>query len=255
MIGISTEERRDRIIDLIKKEKEVKVSDLKKKFSCSNVTLRNDLVYLEKKGLIERVYGSAILKNNTMIGLFDESNVKNIREKQKISEYAAGLIGENESIMLYTGSTALQIAKNLGGFKNLNVVTNSIITSYELGKNPYIKVILLGGYYNPDTHAIFGQHAITQLQEYKLDKLFLSVDGISSQYGATSEHPYETDICKAMVEKANQVIVTADYSKIGISRFTKIASLEEIDMLITDDKAPGDELKRIEEKGIKVIVV
>ncbi|MBB6669358.1 DeoR/GlpR transcriptional regulator [Cohnella nanjingensis] len=139
--------------------------------------------------------------------------------------------------------------------KNLIVVTNSIITAYELGRNPYIKTILLGGYYNPDTNAVFGHHAIQQLNDYKLDKLFLSIDGISASDGVTSEHPYETEICRAMIKNAAEVIVTADFSKVGVSRFIQIASLDEIDMLITDDKAPADEIKIIEKRGVKVVLV
>jgi DeoR/GlpR family transcriptional regulator of sugar metabolism len=252
---ISATHRREQILDLIKKEKQVRVSDLKDMFHTSGVTIRSDLIYLEKKGLIDRSFGTVNLKENQMKDAFDESHIRNLAEKKRIGEYAADLISENESIMIYTGSTSLQIAKLLKDHKNLIVVTNSIITAYELGKNPYIKTIMLGGYYNPDTNAVFGHHAIQQLSDYKLDKLFLSVDGISRNGGVTSEHPYETEICRAMIKNAAQVIVTADYSKVGTTRFIQIAELDEIDMLITDDKAPSDELKTIESCGIRVAVV
>lgn len=247
--------RREQIMELINKEKQVRVSDLTDKFHTSSVTIRSDLIYLEKKGLIERGFGTVSLKQNAMKDAFDESHIKNLAEKRKIGMYAVDLISENESIMIYTGSTSLQIAKSLQNHKNLIVVTNSIITAYELGKNPYIKTIMLGGYYNPDTNAVFGQHAIQQLNDYKLDKLFLSVDGVSMQNGITSEHPYETEICQAMIKNAGQVIVTADYSKIGVSRFIQIAQLSEVDMLITDDKAPKEELKKIEAQGVNVVAV
>ncbi|MCD9020259.1 DeoR/GlpR family DNA-binding transcription regulator [Cohnella silvisoli] len=252
---LSAAARREQILEIISKEKQVRISDLKDVFNTSGVTIRSDLIHLEKKGLIERGFGTVSVKENEMKDAFDESHIKNLAEKKKIGEYAVNLISENESIMVYTGSTSLQIAKSLKNHKNLIVVTNSIITTYELGKNPYIKTIMLGGYYNPDTNAVFGHHAIQQLNDYKLDKLFLSVDGISMQGGVTSEHPYETEICRAVIKNAAQVIVTADYSKIGVSRFIQIAELNEIDMLITDDKAPAEELERIRGQGVKVVVV
>ncbi|MBP1993684.1 DeoR/GlpR family DNA-binding transcription regulator [Paenibacillus eucommiae] len=252
---LSASKRREEIFELIHKEKQVRVSDLKDIFSTSGVTIRSDLIYLENKGLIERNFGTVSLKENQLKDVFDESHIKNLTEKKKIGDYAVNLVAENESIMIYTGSTSLQIAKGLKDHKNLIVVTNSIITAYELGKNPYIKTIMLGGYYNPDTNAVFGYHAIQQLSDYKLDKLFLSVDGISGSGGVTSEHPYETEICRAMINNAAQVIVTADFSKVGVSRFIQIADLSEIDMLITDDKAPVDELKKIEELSVKVVAV
>lgn len=252
---LSAVQRREQILELITRDKEVRVSELKDIFHTSGVTIRSDLIHLEKKGLIERNFGTVSLKENQMKEAFDDSHIQNLAEKKKIGEYAVDLISENESIMVYTGSTSLQIAKGLKDHKNLIVVTNSIITAYELGKNPYIKTIMLGGYYNPDTNAVFGHHAIQQLSDYKLDKLFLSVDGVSTAGGVTSEHPYETEICRAMIKNAAQVIVTADFSKIGVSRFIQIASLNEIDMLITDSKAPQEELERIKACGVTVITV
>ncbi|MFD2329956.1 DeoR/GlpR family DNA-binding transcription regulator [Cohnella sp. GCM10020058] len=248
-------DRREQILDLLNKEKHIRVADLNSRFQTSSVTIRNDLIYLEKKGFIERSFGSVRLRENTIQDLLDESQIKNLSEKKRIGEYATELISENESIMIYTGSTSLQIAKGLKNHKNLIVVTNSILTTYELGKNPYIKTILLGGYYNPDTNAVFGHHAVEQLKDYSLDKLFLSVDGVSSESGITSEHPYETEICRAMIKNARQVIVTADYSKIGVSRFIQIADLPEVDMLITDDKAPEAEIQKIKDGGVQVVMV
>lgn len=246
--------RREQIYKLIVKQKQVRISDLKEQFQTSGVTIRSDLIHLENKGLIERNFGTVNLKENQMKDVFDESHIKNLAEKKSIGDYAVKLVSENESIMIYTGSTSLQIAKGLKDHKNLIVVTNSIITAYELGKNPYIKTIMLGGYYNPDTNAVFGIHAMQQLNDYKLDKLFLSVDGISGEGGVTSEHPYETEICRAMINNAAEVIVTADFSKVGMTRFIQIAELNEIDTLITDNKAPADELKKLEAQGVKVIV-
>lgn len=247
--------RREEILQLINSQKQIRVADLKEKFNTSGVTIRSDLIFLEKKGLIDRSFGVVSVKEDQMKNVFDESHIRNLAEKKKIGEYAVNLIADYESIMIYTGSTSLQIAKGLKNHKNLIVVTNSILTAYELGRNPYIKTIMLGGYYNPDTNAVFGHHAIQQLNDYKLDKLFLSVDGISSQGGVTSEHPFETGICQAMIKNASKVIITADFSKVGVSRFIQIAELNEIDMLITDNKAPIEEVKRIEACGVEVVAV
>jgi len=252
---LSAANRREQILQYITEHKQVNTVDLKTLFNTSGVTIRNDLIFLENKGLINRDFGVVSLKENKMKDLFDENQIVNLPEKKRIGDYAVNLISENESIMIYTGSTSLQIAKGIKDHKNLIVVTNSIITAYELGKNPYIKTIMLGGYYNPATNAVFGQQAIQQLNDYKLDKLFLSIDGISANEGITSEHPYETEICRAMIKNASQVIVTADSSKVGVSRFIKIAELREIDLLITDDKASPEEIKKIEAHGVRVVTV
>lgn len=252
--NMDAKERRKTIIELLREKKEMKVTELKSMFNISGVTLRNDLIFIENEGLIQRNFGSVILKEDSFYDIVNRSSKQNIKEKNKIGNRALEFIKENESILLYTGSTGLQIAKGLIYYKNLIVVTNSIITAWELGKNPYIKTILLGGYFNPGTSSVFGEDTIKQLDEYNIDKLFLSVNGISSLSGVTSEHPYEREINRAMIEKAREVIVVADYSKVGTSRFVNIAGLNEVDMLITDNKAPEDELEKIRGAGVKVIV-
>ncbi|MGI6113732.1 MAG: DeoR/GlpR family DNA-binding transcription regulator [Mahellales bacterium] len=252
---LGTEERRNQIEELVMKNKEIKVADLKRMFKVSGVTVRNDLIYLERKGVLRRNFGGAVLKENGYTNIIDSGTIKNLYEKEKIGRYAASLINENESVMIYTGSTTLQLAKYMSDLKNIIGVTNSLAIAYELGKNPYIKVILIGGYYEPDNSCTYGEQAIRQLNEYNLDKLFLAADGVSAEGGLTNDHPFEAELNKAMIAKANKVILMVDYSKIGITRFINMGSLKDIDLLITDNKAPRDELDKIQSMGIEVVVV
>jgi len=252
---VDTEERRNCIEKLIKEQKELDVNYIKQKFGISSVTVRNDLMYLERKGILKRMFGKAVLREESLSSAFDMNDIKNLDEKEKIGKHAASLIAENDSVMLYTGTTTLQVARYLDGSKNIIAVTNSIYIAYELRRSPNIKTVVIGGNFNPGTGATYGVQAIKQLNEYNIDKLFLSVDGIDADMGITNDQPYETDINRAMIEKARQVIVVADHSKIGAIHFVSMGNIEDVDILITDSKASPDKVQRIRDRGVEVIVV
>jgi DeoR family fructose operon transcriptional repressor len=157
--------------------------------------------------------------------------------------------------MLYTGTTTLQIARFLDKLKNIIVVTNSIYIAHELRRYPDIKPMLIGGNFSIETGATFGPQSVKQIELYNIDKLFLAVNGVDSEMGITNDQPYETDINLALISKAKQVIVVADHTKIGAIRFINMGSINDIDILVTDSKAPADKVEAIRSKGVIVYTV
>jgi len=125
----------------------------------------------------------------------------------------------------------------------------------ELGQLSNLHIILLGGSINMQYSFTYGNDAISQLKKYKADKLILSVDGISADAGITTYHFQESEVNKTMMERVNNTIIVADYSKIGRESFSNIASIEMIDYLITNNSANREELDKIEEKGVEVKLV
>lgn len=249
----SAENRREQIYQLIKNNKKIKVAELKDIFKISAVTIGKDLNYLEKKDLIIKNFGVAEYKENTAsfnTGL----NINNFEEKKKIARAAIEFINDNESIIFYTGSTIQQMAKHMPAEKNIIAVTNSIQTAYELGLKPSIKTILLGGFYSSETTSTFGEQSIKQLSEYNIDKLFISSNGISSNGGISIDQPFEAELNRYILKNSQKVIMLADHTKIGVDRFICVGPITDIDILITDDKAPADKLEEIRQKGVKVII-
>lgn len=252
-INSSAEDRRNQIIEILKEKKKVKVAELKDIFNVSGVTIGADLNYFERKGYIERSFGYALLKDNSSIftGDIDKDNFEH---KKRIAKTAAKYIGDNESIMFYTGSTVLYVARQLKDVKNFIAVTNSTQIAQELGIKPNVKTILLGGFYNPENYSSFGGQAIKQLSEYNIDKVIMSANGISAKDGLTIDQPFETDLNREVIKKAKMKIIVADHTKIGVSRFIKIAAINDIDVLITDENAPEEEVCKIREAGVEVIL-
>ena len=252
---MNTEERRDCIEELIRENKEVDVNYIKDQFNVSSVTIRNDLMYLERKGVIKRPFGKAVWREDPISGGFDLASVENLEYKEKIGKFAASLIEENDSVMLYTGTTTLQVARHLDEDKSIIAVTNSIYIAHELRRFTRIRPVLIGGNFSVDTGASYGVQAIHQLRQYNIDKLFLSLDGIDAERGITNNYPYEADLNFSLIEAAKQIIVVADHTKIGKTHFVHMGNIQDVDILVTDTKAPKDKIEAIRAKGVKVYQV
>ena len=253
---LNIELRRRRIKEILGKEGKVKVTELGQLFGTSEVTIRSDLSELEKEGALERVHGGAIPISRTYYNMnFYERKASNVDEKRRIAAAVASMIEDGETVMINSGTTTYFIACELKNHKNLSIVTNSVSIAMELGQLSNLHIILLGGSINVQYSFTYGNDAISQLKKYKTDKLILSVDGISADAGITTYHFQESEVNKTMMERVNNTIIVADYSKIGRESFSNIASIEMIDYLITNNSANREELDKIEEKGVEVKLV
>lgn len=253
---LNIELRRRRIKEILDQEGKVKVAELSQLFGISEVTIRSDLKELENEGLLERVHGGAIPTSRTYYNMnFHERKDSNVDEKRRIASAVAAMIDDGETIMINSGTTTFYIACELKNHKNLSIVTNSISIAMELGQLSNLNIILLGGSINVQYSFTYSHDTINQLKRYKADKLILSVDGINASAGLTTYYFQEAEVNKTMMERVNNTIVVADYSKIGRESFSHIASTDMIDYLITNNSANRQELDKIETKGVEVKLV
>lgn len=252
---MTTEERRAKLYQMLQEEKVLDVNYIRDTFGVSAVTVRNDLIALERNSLITRQFGKALLKQRGINDKFESNTIKNLEVKEKIGKYAAKLVNPDEAVLIYAGTTTLQVARYLPESINLCAVTNSIYIANELKEHPNVKTVFIGGNFNGETGSTYGVEAITQLGKFNIDKLFLAVCGIDTVNGVTSDQPFETDINIAMIERAREVIVVADHTKIGKIHFTTIGCLDKVSKIITDAKAPEAEVEKFRKKGIEVILV
>ncbi|BBH21379.1 galactitol utilization operon repressor [Paenibacillus baekrokdamisoli] len=257
MEELNIEERRKRILDLLHTEGKVKVIDLSKRFGISEVTIRGDLDGLEQNGLLERIHGGAVSTYKSYYNMnFHDRMGTNQEEKRKIAIEAASMINDGDTVILGSGTTPLFVVRELKEQKNLIIITNSISVAQEVGYNKNIKVVvLLGGNINAEYQFTSGDDAISQLNKYKADKLILSSDGVSPEFGVTTYHHLEAELNRQMIARVNKTIVVADYTKIGRSSFSHIEGIDKIDCLISNHNANKDDIEAIQEKGIEVRLV
>ena len=248
-------QRREKILASRKEDGFAKVADLSKMFKVTEVTIRQDLEKIEKEGLICREHGGAFLKSiSDTVKNIELLNLDNIEMKKIIGKKAAEYINEGDVIILDSGSTTTEIAKNLVERKHLTVITNSLNIALLLGVNPGINLVLTGGEFKAPTLSLTGQKAADFFTDINVDKLFLATAGISLKSGLTYPSISDLVVKKAMIDVAEQVFLVADSTKIGKSAFASLGALSLIHYLITDNKITEKDKKLFLENEIEFII-
>jgi len=248
-------QRREKILELIREDGHAKVLDLSRIFKVTEVTIRQDLEKLEIEGSITREHGGAYLKNMDLnVRNFSLQNQDNLAEKRMIARKALEFIEEGDTIILDSGSTTTELAKIITGFRNLTVITNALNIGLILGAEPGINVILTGGEFKAPTLSLTGQKAADFFQNLHVDKLFLATAGVSLKSGLT--YPGISDICvkRAMIESANVTYLLADSTKIGKNAFASLGALSLINYLITDSGIRNEDIEWLKSYEVEFIL-
>ncbi len=249
-------ERKDQILDLITRKGRITIDELIEKFKVSGATIRRDLEFLERQGLITRAHGGAMSKSRVSLEPnFFEEKEKFLEEKERIGEEAAKLIEEGEVIFLEASTTVLQLARNLKNRRNLTVVTNSLDIAKELDGKEEISLIISGGSPRRRTRALIGPLTEATLSQMRIDKAFMGVSALDPIYGMTAPTLEEAQTRKKIVKASNKIIILSDHSKFGKQNFACVDSLQSIDILITD-RGISEEMKvEMERLGVEVRIV
>jgi len=249
------QQRREKILDLIREDGHAKVLQLSKIFKVTEVTIRQDLEKLEKEGFIEREHGGAYLKNiGANVKNIALHNQENLPQKAAIARKALKHINDGDTIILDSGSTTTEIAKLITNFKNLTVITNSLNIALILGVDTEINLVVTGGEFKAPTLSLTGQKAADFFDGLHVDKLFLATAGITLKSGLTYPSISDIVVKRAMIESANEVFLVADSSKIGKSSFASLGALSLIDYLITDSRINEEDIKMLNINDIKMII-
>lgn len=245
------------MLEMLRAQKKIMVTDMSELFQVSEVSIRNDLQYLEEKQLLLRVKGGAVNVNaaneydDLSIGKKQQSHVA---EKQIIGQVAAEFINDGETIIIDSGTTTLEVAKHLDLFNDLTIITNGINVAEELARYDKFSVIVLGGYMRSVSLSTVGMTAESTLKNYYVDKLFLGVDSFNIDKGFTTPNAEEASLNRTMIECAKEVIAVFDSSKLEKRSFAYIAGMDKVHCIITDSGIPQESRERIERAGIKLVI-
>lgn len=252
MLGI---QRRMKILELIQEEGSARVSNLSRIFKVSEPTVRQDLEKLEEEGYINREHGGAFLRSvPQQVKNLSLHHMENMDKKIRIGKKAAELVHDDESIILDAGSTTTEIARNLLSKKNLKIITDALNIALLLGTESSFEIMVTGGEFKAPTLSLTGERAAQFFSQLHVAKCFLAVGGISLEAGLM--YPGLSDLYpkKAMIDAASEVYLVADSTKIGKTAFASLGPIDLVNYLITDDGISDSDKKRIEEKGVKVII-
>lgn len=255
----TTEQRRALIHEYLANNQLATVADLSSRFGVSEVSIRRDLERLETAGLLKRVHGGAVAIPEPILGQSHAAKMRRyVDQKVRIGQAAAGLIARGDRVIFDSGTTPLQVARQIPGdlldAGRLTVITASLPIAYELGPWKSVHLILLGGIYLPEHEELVGPMALANVRGLHADKLFLGADGLTFSHGVTTANLLEAELDRALIEAVSQVIVVSDSSKIGLVGLTTVLPIEEVHTLITDEGAPADFVSALREQGVEVIL-
>lgn len=228
-------ERKNEILDKLRAEQRVLVSDLAEYYNVTEETIRRDLDKLEKEGYATKTYGGAILGNSTKTDLsYTIRNKTNVDAKNQIAALASRLIEDGDHLMLDDSSTSLYLAKKLKEKKNLTVITNSVELVVELNGIDGWTIILTGGRLKPDSLALVGDQTQQMLRRYHVDTAVMSCKGIDLEAGVTDSSEFHAQTKQSMLRCAKKKILILDSSKIDKVSFIDIAPLDAFDIVVTN---------------------
>jgi DeoR/GlpR family transcriptional regulator of sugar metabolism len=231
------EERYQRIRALLSSLQQVSTDRIVGELGVSRETVRRDLLELEAMGELRRVHGGAVpVHSEPPIAERVHTRVKNTRA---IARAAAGLVSSGQTLFLDAGSTTSVLADELAKLSGLTVITNSFDVALKVGAagNGANQLIMLGGSVGGPVCATAGDITIAEIHRYRADLALLSPVGVDAEFGATNYDLREAEVARAMAASAKQLVLLADFSKIGLCSRVSYCSADRIDHLVTNTSA------------------
>jgi len=254
------EERLQIIMELISSEKKVFVNELADRFKVSSSSIRLDLAELEKRGLINRTHGGAIISENVGNDIVLGKSFLNLREeinkeeKLQIGCAVVKLINDGDSIMMDGGSTIYYISKCLGKKRGLTIITTSIHILPIIMEIPDAKVYLTGGLVHRDFEDLIGDISTSSIQRFKPDYVIMGIDGASIRHGYTTTDPSMAQIKRQMLSVSSKSIMVLDSSKFGKVCLHHVREINEVDTVVTDENIPDDYKNFLQKANVNVVI-
>lgn len=250
------EERRMRIMELLREQKSVEIAELSELFAVAQETIRRDLKRLEDEGALRRTHGGATIEGRQTIAPLSTRAEANRDEKERIGRRALEYIREGDRIIIDGGTTTLQLARALkGNRRSASVVTNALNIALELAGIPELSVDVVGGTLSESSLTLIGPETERAFARYRVSKVFLAASGITAEWGLGISNSFEAAVKQAMMEAAGEVILLADSTKLGKEGLVSFAPLSQVDRLITDQDADPKIIDAIAHLGVDIELV
>jgi DeoR/GlpR family transcriptional regulator of sugar metabolism len=248
--------RRQKLLQLIQQEPDLRVPELAMKLCVSEGTIRNDLNSLAMEGQVIRVHGGAFSVSNQQGSspAFATRARQNSEIKNIIARYASQGIKDGDAILLDASTTIYAMARYLKDRTNLRVFTNGIEVARLLAINPSNTVILLGGVLRQDGTSITGSLSEKFLNDLHFETAYISCSGFSIVAGLTEVDIHEALLKEIAIRSSRQVMALIDSTKFGRTDLTSFARLDQITHLYTDSGLSPFWKEELERAGVNYTI-
>lgn len=242
--------RRQALIDALQQEGELQVRRLAEDLGCSEMTIRRDLDVLERDGAVRRVHGGAVRVNlRSSEPPYAVRALEAIDAKRRIGRAVAGLIADGETVILDSGTTAMEVARAVRG-RPITVLSLGLRAQMELAEDSAVRLIAAGGDVRPGELSLTGELAEAAFERLRFDTYILGCCGIDAREGVTTHLPADARVQRAAIRSARRTIVIGDQSKLGLVTFSHVCDLNAVELLVTD--AAAEQAADLEALGLAV---
>lgn len=256
MHELSAVERRERLIEIVEDRQRISIEEICATFAISPATARRDLEMLAENGKVRRFHGGALaLRNVPPEPPVAQRTADQGDEKRRIGAAAAALVKEGDSVFLGSGTTTLEVAKNLRQYRNLTVITNSLLVMNALADASSITLISLGGMLRANELSFIGHLTEQALGELRVAKVIMGTRAADIEHGLSNEYLPETQTDRAILRIGEQVIVVADHTKCGRVSNVRFAPITQVSTFITDAQTDPTFVEGLRARGVRTIVV
>ncbi len=245
--------RDDRLIDAVRARGTASVEELSREMGVGPSTIRRDLRRLSRDHRLVRTYGGATLADRPPTS----SSARETRahtEKRRVAAAAAGLVRDGQTIVVTSGTTAVEFAHQLVDRTDLTVITNSLDVAQVLLDREGIQLVVLGGVVRPRMHSLLGHLTEQACREMRADTLFMGIGAISLERGLMNDYVPEVLTDRALRSMATSVVVLADSVKFDLVAPAMVFGLDDVDVIVTDSGVRAQVVDDLRARAIQVIV-
>lgn len=249
---MGAQERLSALVDLLRQDGQVVVSDAAVRFGTAEMTIRRDLDVLVERGVARRIRGGAV--NQLMTGdelPFRLRELDAVDAKRRIGAAVAELISEGEAVALDSGTTLFEVAKNLTSVR-ATVLPMSLQSALVLSQAPDVRLIIPGGEIRGGEEAMVGPIALTTITQMRFDTVVLGCCGISAEGQLMAHDLGDAAIKKALIASGRRCVLAVDGGKFGRAALAVVTDLAELDVIVTDESAPTSVVAALESAGVEV---
>jgi DeoR/GlpR family transcriptional regulator of sugar metabolism len=247
-------ERQRRLLHHVRVHGSGNVLDLAAALGVSASTVRRDLREMDERGLLTRVHGGASVLDVDLEPVLSSRAAEHSAEKRRVGEAAAARVPDGATVLITGGTTTEAMLPHIAGRNRLTVLTNGLNVAYHLARYPEISVVVLGGVLRHEEMSLLGPIAEQVLAEFHVDYAFSSAFGVDPENGISGANVTEAGTDRRMLQSADQLVVLVDSSKFGRRGPVRLADVEQISCLVTDDEAPEEAVATLRTRGVEVVL-
>jgi len=243
--------RQQQLLDALSDGGESRISELAEQMKVSHETVRRDIRPLVAAGYLNKRHGAVSLSQLDREARFNRRMREHLREKRNVTRHVAGMISDQDSIMMDTGTTTSILARELLARSALTVITNSSDIAQTLATVNGNRLFMAGGVLNSDNGAALGRGAIEYVSQFRVHYSIISIAAVSASAGLMDYRADEAEFARMVLKCGQQRMVITDHTKFSRTALVKVCDFSDIDILVTDTEPPPEIAKRLAEASVR----